>query len=98
MQLINLLAVTPSFMTAFFGTAVVCLGLVVWTILSWGEQSAVLVLAGGILYLAGTIGATVARNVPLNNGLAAPHLRASRLRIAGTSMSGGGPHGTICES
>ncbi|MGF1471183.1 MAG: DUF1772 domain-containing protein [Rubrobacteraceae bacterium] len=71
MQSINVLAVTPPFMTVFFGTAVACLGLVVWAVLSWGEQSAVLVLAGGVHYLVGTIGVTVARNVPLNNGLAA---------------------------
>lgn len=71
MQSINILAVTPTFMTAFFGTAVACLGLVVWSVLSWGEQSAVLILAGGVLYLVGVIGVTVARNVPLNDRLAA---------------------------
>ena len=30
MQSINVLAVTPAFMTAFFGTAIACLGLIVW--------------------------------------------------------------------
>ena len=71
MQSINILAVTPPFMTAFFGTALVCLGLVVWAVLSWGEGYAVLILAGGVLYLVGTIMVTAVRNVPLNNMLAA---------------------------
>lgn len=77
MQSINILAVTPAFMTALFGTAVACLGLVVWAVLSWGEQSAVLLLAGGVLYLVGAIGVTVAGNVPLNNELAALHAQSA---------------------
>ncbi|WP_047865673.1 anthrone oxygenase family protein [Rubrobacter aplysinae] len=71
MQSINILAVTPPFMMTLFGTAAACLVLIVWAVLSLGEQSAALVLAGGILYLVGTIGVTAARNVPLNNRLAA---------------------------
>ena len=71
MQSINVLAVTPVFMTALFGAAAACLGLIVWAVLSWGERSAAPVLAGCVLYLVGTIGVTISRNVPLNNGLAA---------------------------
>jgi uncharacterized membrane protein len=70
MQSINELAVTPAFMTALFGPAVACLGLVVWAALSWGERPAALVLAGCALYLVGTIGVTIACNVPLNDRLA----------------------------
>jgi len=70
MQSINKLAVTPAFMAALFGTAVACLGLVVWAAISWGERPAVLVLAGSALYIVGTIGVTIACNVPLNDGLA----------------------------
>jgi uncharacterized membrane protein len=70
MQSINILAVTPAFMTALFGTAVACLGLVAWAAISSGERSAALVIAGGALYLVGTIGVTIACNVPLNDGLA----------------------------
>jgi uncharacterized membrane protein len=73
MQSINKLAVTPAFMAALFGTAVACLGLVVWGVISWGEQPAALVIAGGALYLVGAIGVTIACNVPLNDGLAALH-------------------------
>jgi uncharacterized membrane protein len=73
MQSINKLAVTPAFMTALFGTAVACLGLVAWAVISWGERPAALVLAGGALYLVGAIAVTTARNVPLNDGLATLH-------------------------
>jgi uncharacterized membrane protein len=70
MQSINKLAVTPAFMAALFGTAVACLGLVAWAAISSGERPAVLVIAGGALYIIGTIGVTIACNVPLNDGLA----------------------------
>jgi uncharacterized membrane protein len=73
MQSINKLAVTPVFMTALFGTAAACLGLVAWAVISWGERPAALVLAGGALYLVGTIGVTIACNVPLNDRLATLH-------------------------
>jgi uncharacterized membrane protein len=73
MQSINILAVTPVFMAVLFGTAAACLGLVVWAVISWGEEPSALVLAGGALYLLGTIGVTVACNVPLNNRLATLH-------------------------
>ena len=73
MQSINVLAVTPVFMTALFGTAVACVGLGAWATISWSEGPSALVLAGGALYLVGTIGVTIACNVPLNNRLAALH-------------------------
>jgi uncharacterized membrane protein len=73
MQSINELAVTPAFMAALFGTAVACLGLVVRAAISWGELPAALVLVGGTLYIVGTIGVTIACNVPLNDGLATLH-------------------------
>ena len=73
MQSINELAVTPAFMTALFGTATACLGLVAWAAFSLGERPAALVLAGGALYIVGTIGVTIARNVPLNDRLAKLH-------------------------
>jgi uncharacterized membrane protein len=60
----------PAFMAALFETAVACLGLIAWAALSWGERPAVLVIAGGALYIVGTIGVTIVRNVPLNDELA----------------------------
>jgi uncharacterized membrane protein len=77
MQSINELAVTPAFMTALFGTAVASLALAVWAVISWGERYAALVLAGGVIYLVGTIGVTIACNVPLNNRLATLHARGA---------------------
>lgn len=64
-------------MTALFGTAAACIGLVVWAVFSSGDQTRSLVLAGCALYLVGTIGVTVARNVPLNYGLAKLHPRGA---------------------
>ena len=75
MQSINVLAVTPAFMAALFGTAAACVGLVAWAVISWGDRSTAPVLAGGALYLVGTIGVTMACNVPLNDGLAKLHPR-----------------------
>jgi uncharacterized membrane protein len=73
MQSINKLAVTPAFMAALFGTAVACLGLVAWAVISSGERPTALGIAGGALYLVGTIGVTIVCNVPLNDGLAMLH-------------------------
>ena len=70
MQSINVMALTPAFMAALFGTAVACLGLVVWAAITRGEGPVALVIAGGSLYLVGTIGVTIACNVPLDDGLA----------------------------
>ena len=69
MQAINRSAVTPLFMSALFGTALVCLALAVWAGASWHQVRAPWVLAGSLLYLVGTIGVTSAANVPLNTGL-----------------------------
>ena len=71
MQSINRTAVSALFMTALFGTAVLCLGLAVWAAGSWGERRAPWVMAGSVLYLLGPIGVTIARNVPLNDRLEA---------------------------
>ena len=73
MQSINILAVTPAFMTALFGTAAACLGLVAWTVISSDGQTTALVLTGCALYLVGTVGVTIVCNVPLNYGLAKLH-------------------------
>ena len=77
MQSINKLAVTPALMTALFGTAAACLGMVAWAVISWGERPAALVLAGCALYIVGPIGVTIARNVPLNDMLARLHLQGA---------------------
>ena len=75
MQSINMVAVTPAFMTALFGTAAACLGLAAWAVISGSVRTTALVLAGCVLYLVGTIGVTMVCNVPLNNRLAKLHPR-----------------------
>lgn len=70
MQAINVAVINPLFLLAFFGTALVAavVGARATTDLA---GSGPLVLAGSLLYLLGTILVTMARNVPLNNRLAA---------------------------
>jgi uncharacterized membrane protein len=70
MQAINVTAVTFAFMLALFGTAVVVGVLGVWAVTTWSEPYAPWMLAGAVLYLAGTIGMTIAFHVPRNDALA----------------------------
>jgi uncharacterized membrane protein len=70
MQFINITVINPWFMTAFLGTAVACLFLVVFTLLNWHQSSAVYLLVGSLLYLVGIFGVTMVCNVPLNDALA----------------------------
>jgi len=71
MQSINVAILNPVFFTVFFGTAVVCMVLAVAAFLGWSEGRTVALLAGSLLYLAGSILVTMLFNVPLNNALAA---------------------------
>jgi uncharacterized membrane protein len=70
MQSINITAINPLFMTALFGTAATCLLLSVSTLSKLSQSDAVYLLGGSLLYLIGTVGVTIACNVPLNNALA----------------------------
>jgi len=70
MQEINVAAVGFTFMLALFGTAVACAALTSWALLAWHEPFAPYLLVGGALYLAGTIGPTLAYHVPRNDALA----------------------------
>jgi len=70
MKSINVLAVTPVFMTVLFGAGALCLGLAVWALIDAGGSTRASVLAGAAAYLAGAIGVTVAANVPMNDRLA----------------------------
>jgi uncharacterized membrane protein len=75
MQSINKLAVTPLFMLAVFGTAVLSVVVAIWAMRAGPVPGGRWVLAGAVLYLAGAIIVTAAANVPLNNALAVadPH-------------------------
>lgn len=71
MQSINVMAITPAFMTALFGTAALCVVAAVAGLFVRGEPGAAWLLAGGLLYIVGSIAVTMFCNVPRNNALAA---------------------------
>jgi uncharacterized membrane protein len=70
MQAINVAVINPWFFAAFFGTAALCAILVITSLFRWSEPGAIFLLAGGLLYLVGTILVTMRLNVPLNDALA----------------------------
>lgn len=70
MQSINITAITPLFMLALFGTAVVCLLLTIGVFLKWPYSDSTYLLLGSALYLLGSLGVTIVCNVPLNDTLA----------------------------
>lgn len=70
MQSVNVAVLNPVFLSAFLGTAVACAVAVIVSLLRWQEPGAVYRLAGGLLYLLGSFGVTVAFNVPRNEALA----------------------------
>jgi uncharacterized membrane protein len=76
MQSINLMAVTPAFMAALFGTAAACVALAIWALVDWDDAVGPYLLAGSACYLLGTIGPTIAYHVPRNNALALQPQRA----------------------
>jgi uncharacterized membrane protein len=70
MQSINVAVLNPLFFAAFFGTAVLCILLVLAGLIRWPESDAIYLIVDALLYLAGTILVTMVCNVPLNNKLA----------------------------
>ena len=70
MQSINVVVINPSFLGAFFGTAVLSLVAGGLALAGWGRPSASFFLGGALFYLVGTILVTMLGNVPLNNALA----------------------------
>jgi uncharacterized membrane protein len=71
MQRINEVILNPLFFLAFFGTALICVALLVVYISRLGQPGAVLACSGALLYVLGSIVVTMVWNVPLNNKLAA---------------------------
>ena len=74
MQSVNVTAVRAPFMAVLFGTAALCLVLIVRA-LAARDASSPWLIAGGALFLLGTIVVTIAGNVPINDAVAAldPH-------------------------
>lgn len=71
MNSINVTVITPLFMTALFGTGLVCLVLIAGAIIGWGQPGSFWLLTGALLYLVGNPIVTMVFNVPLNDALAA---------------------------
>jgi uncharacterized membrane protein len=71
MQSINITVINPWFMTAFLGTSVVCLILVIFLLLRWQQPDKAYLLVSALFYLIGCFGVTMVFNVPLNDALAA---------------------------
>ena len=71
MQSINIVVINPAFLGVFLGTAVASAVLVVVALMAWSEPGAIWLLAGGGLYVVGTLVVTMAFNVPRNDALAA---------------------------
>lgn len=71
MQSINAAVLNPWFFTAFFGTAIACLAVVIAAVSRWSGPAGAYGLAGAVLYLLGTFLVTVLFNVPKNEALAA---------------------------
>jgi uncharacterized membrane protein len=70
MQSINRAVINPVFLGAFLGAAALCVAVVVRSLAGSDEPGAGLRLAGALVYLVGSFGATMAFNVPRNEALA----------------------------
>lgn len=71
MQSINIVVIHPMFLGVFLGTAIVCAGLAISSLLEWSRPGSGWMLAGAVLYIVGTLTVTMVCNVPRNNLLAA---------------------------
>lgn len=70
MQAVNVAAIVPSFMAALFGTGAACVAVLAVSVTRWEEPDAPFLLAGGLVYLLGTIALTAIFHVPRNDRLA----------------------------
>lgn len=70
MQQINVVIVSPVFLTAFLGSAGAAVTAAVGALVS-GAPTRALIVAGALMYVIGCVVVTMAVNVPLNDSLAA---------------------------
>jgi len=70
MQAINVTVLNPLFFLFLIGAALLSLVLCAFALLRWQHPSSAWFLAGGVLYVAGSLLVTAAGNVPLNEALA----------------------------
>ena len=70
MQAINVVVLNRSFFALFFGSGAAAVGLFVWGIAGGATARPALLGAAALLYGIGTLGVTIACNVPRNEALA----------------------------
>lgn len=70
MRRINVVVLNPLFLGVFMGTALLAAGCATAAFFPWGAPRSTLLLAAGLIYLAGSFFVTVAFNVPRNERLA----------------------------
>jgi uncharacterized membrane protein len=85
MQTLNVVVFNPWFGTAFTGTPAACVLVMVFSLLHWRDPGASYLLAGGALYLLGTLWVTAVFNVPRNDALAAVEPTAPDAAVLWTS-------------
>jgi uncharacterized membrane protein len=71
MQSINVVILNPAFLGVFMGTALLCVLLAIASLARWSWPASILIFAGALVYLVGSIAVTMIFNVPMNNSLAA---------------------------
>jgi uncharacterized membrane protein len=69
MQSINIYILNPIFLGVFLGTGVICAALSIIGVVRWHLPGSAWLIAGGMIYIVGSIGVTVIFNVPMNNEL-----------------------------
>jgi uncharacterized membrane protein len=69
MQSINRVILNPLFLTIFLATPAACALVALLSIGRWSEPGAAWLVAGGVVYIAGTFLITMLCNVPMNNAL-----------------------------
>ena len=71
MQRINEVILNPLFFALFFGTGLLSMVLLIFSVTHLAEPGALLACIGAVVYLVGSIGVTMVCNVPLNHKIAA---------------------------
>jgi uncharacterized membrane protein len=71
MNAINVTVINAGFMLVFLGSGALSIALGLASFRWWGTLDGALLLAASLVYLLGCLGVTFARNVPLNDALAA---------------------------
>lgn len=89
MQSINIVVINPWFMTAFVGTAGLCVIVAIASLVGWHDRGAGCLLAGAVLYFGGTFLVTMVFNVPRNDSLA---------KLTPTSAEAAGPWATYLST